>query len=96
MAQQEQYSRQECTNIVGLPGNLNVEDLEGAMLNFSEMARVTMETGDFHAVHKLRNTRVIIAKVCNCRDVTVILCNKRKLRKLSQEGKKTQESKNLC
>ena len=60
-----------------------------------------MEKRDFHAIDRLRNTRVVIAKVCDRRDVIAILRNKKKLLELSQEGKKKPKSQkiwlmNLC
>ena len=67
LAEQEQYIRRECVDIVGLPENLKGEELEAAVLNVFEVAGVPMEKRDFHAIHRLRNTRVVIAKVCNCR-----------------------------
>ena len=87
LAEQEQYTRRECVDIVGLPENLKGEELEAAVLNVFEVVGVPMEKGDFHAIHRLRNTRMVIAKVCNRRDAIAILRNHRKLRELSQEGK---------
>ena len=54
-----------------------------------------MEKRDFHAIDRLRNTRVVIAKVCDRRDVIVILRNKKKLLELSQEGKKKHKSQKI-
>ena len=88
LAEQEQYTRRECVDIVGLPGNLKGEELEAPVFSVSEVAGVPMEKRDFHAVHRLRNTRVVIAKVCNRRDAIAILRNKKKLCELSQEWKK--------
>ena len=95
LAEHEQYTRRECVDIVGPPENLKREELEAPVLNVSEVAGVPMEKRDFHAVHRLRNTRVVIAKVCNRRDAIAILRNKKKLRELSQEGKKNSRVKNL-
>ena len=79
LADQKQYTRRECMDIVGLPENLKGEELEAAVLNSFEVAGVPMEKRDFHAIHRLRNTRVVIAKVCNRRDAIAILRNKKKL-----------------
>ena len=87
LAEQEQYTRRECVGIVRLPENLKGEELEAAVLNVFEVIGVPMEKGDFHAIHRLRNTRMVIAKVCNRRDAIAILRNHRKLRELSQGGK---------
>ena len=73
--------------IVGIPKNLKGEDFEVAVLNVLEVARVPMEKRDFDAVHRLRNTRVVIAKVIP-RHAIAILRNKKKLEELSQETKK--------
>ena len=42
-------------DIVGLPENLKDEDLEAAVFNVSEVARVPMEKRNFHAVHRFCN-----------------------------------------
>ena len=73
--------------IVGIPKNLKGEDFEVAVLNVLEVARVPIEKRDFDAVHRLRNTRVVIAKVIP-RHAIAILRNKEKLEELSQETKK--------
>ena len=73
--------------IVGISKNLKGEDFEVAVLNVLEVARVPMEKRDFDAVHRLRNTRVVIAKVIP-RHAIAILRNKKKLEELSQETKK--------
>ena len=73
--------------IVGIPKNLKGEDFEVAILNVLEVARVPMEKRDFDAVHRLRNTRVVIAKVIP-RHAIAILRNRKKLEELSQETKK--------
>ena len=73
--------------IVGIPKNLKGEDFEVAVLNVLEVARVPIEKRDFDAVHRLRNTRVVIAKVIP-RHAIAILRNRKKLEELSQETKK--------
>ena len=95
MAEQEQYTRCECVDMVGLPENLKGEELEAVVLNVFEVAGVPMEKRDFHPIHRLCNTRVVIAKVCNRRDAIAILRNKKKLRELSQEGKKKLKSQKI-
>ena len=62
LAEQEQYTRGECVDIVGLSENLKGEELEAAVLNVFEVAGVPMEKRNFHAIHILRNTRVVIAR----------------------------------
>ena len=103
LAEQEQYTRRDCVDIVGLPENLKDkgEELEGTVLNVFEVIGVPMEKHSLHAIHRLHNTRVVIAKVCNLRVAITIFCNKKKLRELSQERKKNSRVKksmlmNLC
>ena len=103
LAEQEQYTRHDCVDIVGLPENLKDkgEELEGTVLNVFEVIGVPMEKHSLHAIHRLHNTRVVIAKVCNLRVAITIFCNKKKLRELSQERKKNSRVKksmlmNLC
>ena len=90
-------------DIVGLPENLKDkgEELEGTVLNVFEVIGVPVEKHSFHAIHRLHNTRVVIAKVCNLRVAITIFCNKKKLCELSQERKKNSRVKksmlmNLC
>ena len=92
LAEQEQYTRRECVDIVGLPKNLKGEDLEAALLNVFEEAGVPIEKRGFHAIHRLSNTRVVIPKVCNGKDEILIVRNKKKIR---QEGKKKLQSQKI-
>ena len=79
-------------NVWTFPENLKGEYLEATILNVLEVTRVPVEKHDFHAIHRLSNTRVVIAKVCNRRYAIAILLNKKKLHELSQEGKKKLKS----
>ena len=49
LAEQEQYTRRECVDIVGLSENLKSEELEAAVLNAFEVAGVPMEKRDLTA-----------------------------------------------
>ena len=100
-AGQEHHTRREFVDIVGLLEIFKGEDLEEAILKVFRVAGVPVEKRVFHVIHRLRNTRVVIAKVCNRRDAIAILPNKRKLRELRQKGKKKLKSEkstsmNLC
>ena len=54
-AEQEQYSRTECMELVSLPENTNGEDLEELMVKAIEVASVKVKKQDFHAIHRLAN-----------------------------------------
>ena len=88
MSEQEQYSRRECIELVGLPSDLNGEELENAVINTFETAGIDIGKRNFHAVHRLADKRTVIAKLTNRRDVIDILRRKKKLRTLSDEGKR--------
>ena len=88
MSEQEQYSRRECIELVGLPSGLNGEELENAVINTFETAGIYIAKRNFHAVHRLADKRTFIAKLTNRRDVIDILRRKKKLRTLSDEGKR--------
>ena len=102
MSEQEQYSRRECIELVGLPSDLNGEELENAVINTFETAGINIGKRNFHAVHRLADKRTVIAKLTNRRDVIDILRRKKKLRTLSDEGKrklncqKVYKNESLC
>ena len=75
MAQLAQYSRRECVELVGLP-----EDTHG------ENAGVNVVKRDFHAFHRLGNSKIVIAKLVNWRDAIKILRNKKKLHELPRNS----------
>ena len=77
IAEQEQYSRRETVELVGIPDNTNDGELEDAVIKTFEEAVVKRS---FHAIHRLRNKKVVIAKLINRRDALALLRNKKKLR----------------
>ena len=88
MSEQEQYSRRECIELVGLPSNINREELENAVINTFEAAGINIGKRNFHAVHRPADKRTVIARLTNRRDAIHILRRKKKLRTLSDEGKR--------
>ena len=88
IAEQEQYSRRETVELVGLPDNTNDGELEDAVIKTFEEAGVKVTKRSFHAIHRLRNKKVVIAKLVNRRDALALLRNKEKLRELSPDGKR--------
>ena len=80
MSEQEQYSRREYIELVGLPNNINEEELENAVIKTFQVAGINIGRRNFHAVHRLADQRVVIAKLTNRRDAIDILRQKRKLR----------------
>ena len=88
MAEQEQYSKLDTVELLGLPDNTNDGELEDAVIKTFEEAGVKVTKTSFHAVHRLRNKKVVVAKLVNRRDALALLRNKEKLSELSPYGKK--------
>ena len=95
LAEQEQYSRRECVGLVGFPEAIHGEDLEAGGLDAMDVAGIKLKKQDFHAIHRLRNNKVAIAKLVNRRDALAILRNKKKLRELHDEDKQKLRSNKI-
>ena len=57
------------------------------MVQAFEIAGVNVVKRDFHAIHRLGNSKIVIAKLVNRRDAIKILRNKKKLREPPHSGK---------
>ena len=87
--QLEQYCRREIVEIVGLPQDITDQvELEEKVVELFNHAGVNVDTRDFHAIHRLRNKAVVIAKVVNRRDAIALLRAKKKLRETDADAKK--------
>ena len=75
-----------------LPDNTNDGELEVAVINTFEEAEVKVTKRSIHAIHRLRKKMMVIAKLVNRRDALVLLRNKKKLRELSPNGKRTMKT----
>ena len=91
-AEQEQYCRRECAELVGLPENTNGEDLEDLVVEAFEVASVKVQKPDFHAIHRLANKKIVISKLVNRRDAVNLL---RKLTKNYENSIKATNKLNL-
>ena len=80
-AQQEQYSRWECVELVGLVENTTGEDLEDLVVEAFEVAGVKVKKRNFHAIHHLANKKVVIAKLVNRRETVNLFRNKKRTRR---------------
>ena len=83
---QNQYSRRECVEIVNIPA-CAPKDLENKVINIFSAAGVKVYPRDFHAVHRIRDGKTVIAKLVNRKDAISILRNKKKVRNLTNEKK---------
>ena len=84
---QEQYSRRECVEIVGIDEEAEDTDLENIVIDLFKQAGVEVTPRDFHAVHILTKSNNVIAKLVNRKHAIAILKNKRVLRDLDAETK---------
>ena len=81
IAEQEQYSRRKTVELVGLPDNTSNGEFKDTVIKTFEEARVKVTKRSVHAIHRLRNKKMVIAKLVNRRDALALLRNgKRKLK----------------
>ena len=66
----------------------NDGELEDAVIKTFEVVGVKVTKRSFYTIHRLRNKKVVIAKLPNRRDALALLRNKRKLLEHSQDGKR--------
>ena len=76
MAELEQYSRGECAELIGRPEDTHGEKLENFVAQVFEIAGVNVDKRDFYVIHRLGNSKIVIAKLVNRRDAIKILQNK--------------------
>ena len=57
MAMQEQYSRRECLEFVGLPENLSNLEVEDKVVQVLKEVAIEVGSRDSHAVHRLKNKK---------------------------------------
>ena len=84
---QQQYSRRECVEFVGISDNVGQEDLEKTVIDIFDKAGVKVTNRDFHAVHRLNNKSTVIAKLVNRKDAVAIFKERKLFRDLTQEAK---------
>ena len=95
LTEQEQYSRRECVELVGLSEDIHSEDLDAGVLDAFDVAGIKLKKQDLHAIHRLRNNKVVITKLVNRQDALAILRNKKKLRELHDEDKQKLRSNKI-
>ena len=67
--------------LVGLPDNTSNGEFKDTVIKTFEEARVKVTKRSVHAIHRLRNKKMVIAKLVNRRDALALLRNgKRKLK----------------
>ena len=102
MAELEQYSRRKCVELIGLAEDSHGREPENSVVQVFEIARVNVDKRDFHAIHRLGNSKIVIARLINRREALETLQNKKKLYELPRSGKqklradKTYVNESLC
>ena len=84
---QQQYSRRDCVELVGISENVKSEDLEKLVVSIFKKTGIEVTERHFHAVHRLHNKTTVIAKLINRKDVTNILKKKKDLCDLNASEK---------
>ena len=85
----QQYARRESVELVGLPDDIdNQVKLEEKVVELFKHAGVEVNRRSFHAIHRLKNKAVVIAKCTNRRDAIAILRAKKKLRETDDATRK--------
>ena len=69
----EQYTRRECVELIGPPEDTHGEGLENSVVQAFEIAGVNVVKRDFHVIHGLGNSKIVIAKLVKRRDAIKIL-----------------------
>ena len=85
---QQQYSRRETLEFVGIPESVADKNVEAKVIELCGAASVTVSERSFHAVHRLKNRNIVIAKFLHRKDAIQVLRNKKKLRDTDAATKK--------
>ena len=78
MAELEQYFRTEFIELIGLPEDNHGKKLDNSVVQAFEIAGVNVDKRDFHAIHRLGNSKIVIAKLVDRRDAIEILQKKKR------------------
>ena len=79
--------------LAGLPEETNGEDLEHLVVEAFRATEVKVKKLNFHATHRLANTKSVIAKLFNRRDTPKLLRDKKKSGELNHNKNKLKSTK---
>ena len=85
---QQQYSRRETLEFVGIPDYIEGRNIKKKVVELCVFAGVPVEERSFQAVHRLKNSNTVIAKFVHRKDAINVLRNKKKLRETDLAAKK--------
>ena len=92
----QQYSRRDCVEIVGIDETIGNEDLESKVIDILGDINVTTSPTEIQAVHRLYDGKRTICKFMNRKTVTNILRNRKLLGSLDEYKKKIYVNESLC
>ena len=77
----EQYSRRECFELIGIPANVEQDKLEETVLNLFSKIDCVIPVNKIEAVHRIgRENKKVIVKVSHRKDAEKIRKNRKKLK----------------
>ena len=88
-AANEQYSRRECLEILGIPDSIPNNNLEETVLKIFNETGVTVNSRDVEACHRLNqkaNLEKVIIKLSRRKDVARVINNKKKLKSMKPQN----------
>ena len=97
-----QYSRRECSEVVGIPTSIPNDSLETNISRVFDKLGVNVEGNDIQACHCLKDNDKVIIKFSNRKDSLQVLRVKKDLKSLDPteldfpEGKRIFINENLC
>ena len=71
-----------------LPENIKGEEQENVVVDIFQVTEINVGKRHFHAINRLKNRRLVIAKLVNRREALDIIKNKKKLRTLNENNKR--------
>ena len=92
----EQYSRRDSLEIVGIDDNVSVNELENKVCDILADIDVTVNTKDIQACHRLWDNKRTIIKFVNRKTVFEVLSNRKKLALIDDYKKKIYINESLC
>ena len=88
-AANEQYSSQECLEILGISDSISNNNLEETVLKIFSEIGVTVNSRDVEACYRLNqaaNPKAVIIELSKKKDVTRVMSNKKKLKSMKPQN----------
>jgi len=86
-ASNEQYSRRECIEVVGIPSNISDDKIEDEIVTILNDINLSVTKDSFQACHRLKKNDRVIVKFKNRKDCASSLKNKRLLKDIDYNNK---------